>query len=77
MYYENGIPSIFETALEDGNGEAVREWLEEQRTEDTIEEVTEEMLQHLASCTYPTSPHIRHLPTKIRMFSIRKLLTQF
>ena len=49
MYYESGIPSIFESALEDGNGEAVREWLEEQRTEDTIEEVTEEMLQHLAS----------------------------
>ena len=49
VYYEGGIPSIFESALEDGNGEAVREWLEEQRTEDTIEEVTEEMLQHLAS----------------------------
>ena len=49
VYYENGIPSIFESALEDGNGEAVREWLEEQRTSDTIEEVTEEMLQHLES----------------------------
>jgi hypothetical protein len=45
VYYENGIPSVFEHPLEDA--EAVREWVEEQRTSDTIEEVTEEMLKHL------------------------------
>ena len=45
IYFENEIPSVYESSLEDV--EALMEWLQDQRTSDKIEEVTEEILQYL------------------------------
>jgi hypothetical protein len=45
VYFENKIPSVYEGDL--GNEEKVLEWLLEQKHSDTIEEVTDEMLQKL------------------------------
>ena len=44
VYFEDGVPNIYD----DENQDLV-EWIEEQRTSDTIEEVTEEILQMLAN----------------------------
>ena len=50
VYFEDGVPSIFDEEGEelDSNSEALAEWIEEQRTSSTIEEVTEEILKLLA-----------------------------
>ena len=51
VYFEGGVPSIFdeeEGEELDSNSEALAEWIEEQRTSSTIEEVTEEILKLLA-----------------------------
>ena len=46
MYFEDNIPTVYD---EDPNDpKAIVEWIEEQRTSDAIEVVTEEILQHLA-----------------------------
>ena len=45
-YFEKGVPSVYEDPLDDD--QAVVEWIEEHRTQDTIEVVTEEMLQYLS-----------------------------
>ncbi|CAG0892261.1 unnamed protein product [Darwinula stevensoni] len=45
IYFENGIPSIYEGDL--SNEEEVLKWLLLQKAEDTIEEVTDEMLENL------------------------------
>ena len=45
-YFEKGVPSVYEDPLDDDS--AVVEWIEEHRTQDTIEVVTEEMLQYLS-----------------------------
>jgi len=47
VYYENTIPSVFEGNLDDTDN--VLDWIMEQRTADTIEEVTEEILKSLVS----------------------------
>ena len=53
VYFEDGVPTLYEDEDEDGSeatggDEDLLEWIEEQRTSDTIEEVTEEILQLLA-----------------------------
>lgn len=45
LYFENGLPSVYEGDLM--REEKVLEWLIRQKHEDTIEEVTEEMLEKL------------------------------
>lgn len=45
VYFENKVPSLYEGDLD--NEEEVLKWLIHQKTADTIEEVTEEMLQKL------------------------------
>ena len=45
VYFENKLPTVYEGDLHDE--EIVLEWLIKQKNEDTIEEVTEEMLQDL------------------------------
>ncbi|CAG0889024.1 unnamed protein product, partial [Cyprideis torosa] len=45
VYFENGIPSIYEGDL--SHEEEVLEWLIKQKNEDTIEEVTDEMLEEM------------------------------
>merc|ERR1712015_44803 len=47
VYYENKIPSVFEGNLDETD--TVLDWIMEQRTSDTIEEVTEEILKSLIS----------------------------
>ncbi|XP_055320477.1 uncharacterized protein LOC129577457 isoform X13 [Sitodiplosis mosellana] len=42
LYFEKGIPTVFEGRLEDE--EAVLKWLEQQTTSESIEDVTDEML---------------------------------
>jgi len=44
VYFEDGVPTVYEED-ESEDVEALMEWLEEQRTSDTLEEVTEEMLK--------------------------------
>lgn len=50
VYFEGGVPSIYDDESEelDSDAEAIAEWIEEQRTSSTIEEVTEEILKLLA-----------------------------
>lgn len=51
VYFEGGVPSLFdddESEELDSDPEAIAEWIEEQRTSSTIEEVTEEILKLLA-----------------------------
>ena len=50
VYFEGGVPTIYDDESEelDSNAEALVEWIEEQRTSSTIEEVTEEILKLLA-----------------------------
>mgnify|MGYP002715719948 FL=1 len=45
LYFENGVPLLFEGNLEEE--EKVLEWLEHQRATDEIEDVTDEMLDIL------------------------------
>ena len=45
LYFENRIPSVYDEDLNDEN--ALLEWLIEQKTTDTIEKVTEEILEFL------------------------------
>ncbi len=47
VYFEDGIPSIYDSDDPDGNPGDLVDWIEEQRTSDTIEEVTEEILKLL------------------------------
>ena len=47
VYYENRVPAVFESDLD--NTDQVLDWLMEQRTADTIEEVTEEILKILVN----------------------------
>jgi len=47
VYFEDSIPSIYDEDPEDTR--ALIEWIEEQRTSDAIEVVTEEILQYLVS----------------------------
>lgn len=49
VYYENRVPAIFESDLDETD--LVLDWIMEQRTADTIEEVTEEILQTLVDNT--------------------------
>ena len=44
VYFEEGVPNIYDNENQD-----LVEWIEEQRTSDTIEKVTEEILQMLAN----------------------------
>ena len=46
VYYEDFVPTIFEGGS--GGGEDLLEWIEDQRTSDTIEKVSEEMLRMIA-----------------------------
>ena len=49
VYFEDGVPSVFDEDDElDSHAEELVEWIEEQRTSSTIEEVTEEILKLLA-----------------------------
>ena len=45
LYFENRIPSVYDEDLNDEN--ALLDWLIEQKTTDTIEKVTEEILEFL------------------------------
>ena len=49
VYFEDGVPTVFEDHDDDADqDDTVLDWIAEQRTSDTIEEVTEEMLRLLA-----------------------------
>ncbi len=45
VYFEDNIPTLYDEDPQDPR--ALVEWIEEQRTSDAIEVVTEEILQHL------------------------------
>ncbi len=45
-YFENGVPSVYDGSIDDAP--LLVEWVEDQRTADTIEKVTEEILAYLA-----------------------------
>ena len=45
VYYEDSVPTVFEGGE---GGEDLLEWIEDQRTSDTIEKVSEEMLRMIA-----------------------------
>ena len=45
VYFEDNIPTIYDEDPQDPK--ALVEWIEEQRTSDAVEVVTEELLQHL------------------------------
>lgn len=63
VYFEQGMPSVYPDEL---NPESVLQWLVQQRSEDTIEEVNREILEHMVEnahylvvlfCTYLHAAH--------------------
>ena len=49
VYFEQGMPSVYQ---EEMNPESVLQWLLQQRSEDTIEEVNREILEHMVDSTH-------------------------
>ena len=49
VYFEDGIPSIYDEESEelDSDPEAIAEWIEEQRTSSTIEEVQFPLIKYI------------------------------